>query len=395
MKKHILFIVENNTFPADKRVQPESIVAQEHGFRVSAISPASDWYKNKHEVIDGVEIYRYRRLFNNEGKNRYIFEYINSLLWEFLLSIKIFVKNPFQIIHSANPPDHIFLIAFIYKVFGVKYIFDHHDLAPELYLTKYGAKKDLFYKVQYLFEKLSCKFASAILSTNETYKNLVVQRHGIKAAKVFVIRNDPQLDAFNNRVIPKISGQNGKIKLLFLGTINSQDGVEILIKALYHLVRFHNERNFICNVLGEGDAFESVKNAAAKYQLEKYIKFKGWIKEKQTILNYLFSSDICIEPAPFNELNRHSTFIKVMEYMAAGKPVVAFDLKETRYSTDANAMLVAKSDIEGFARAIKKLIDDPILREKMGRSGLERIRTGLNWENASINLRKAYDSLNV
>jgi glycosyltransferase involved in cell wall biosynthesis len=246
-----------------------------------------------------------------------------------------------------------------------------------------------------LFEKLSCKFASAIVSTNETYKKLVVRRHGVKAEKVFVVRNDPHLDAYKHNLTPKFSGYNGKIKLLFLGTINSQDGVDILIEALYHLVKFHNEKKFVCNILGGGDAFESVKNAVADYNLGEYVNFKGWIKDKQTIINYLLSSDICIEPAPYNELNRHSTFIKVMEYMAAGKPIVAFDLNETRYSTNANAILVPRNDIKEFANAIKQLIDAPALREKLGRSALERIQNTLNWDNAAINLRNAYDSLKV
>ena len=395
MAKHILFIVENNTYPSDKRVQPESLVAQKYGFKVSAISPTNKWYPKKYEVIDGIEIYRYHRLFGDKGKNKYIFEYINSILWELLFSIRIFIKRPFQIIHGANPPDFIFLIALLYKILGVKYIFDHHDLAPELYLTKYGGKKGTFYRVQFLLEKLSCKFANVIISTNETYKKLAVIRHRVKPAKIFVVRNDPDLKVYHQKPKSGIINPNGKIKLLFLGGINSQDGVEILIQALHYLVDIHKEKNFVCNILGRGDAFESVKNAAAGYHLEEYVDFKGWVKDRQTILNYLLASDICIEPAPDNELNRHSTFIKVMEYMSAGKPIVAFDLKETRYSTDANAMLVPKNDIKGFAAAIKQLIDDPGLREAIGRSALERIKNELNWENAAISLRNAYDSLGV
>jgi glycosyltransferase involved in cell wall biosynthesis len=395
MTKHILFIVENNTYPSDKRVQPESLVAQKYGFKVSAISPTNKWYPRKYEVIDGIEIYRYHRLFGDKGKNKYIFEYINSILWELLFSIRIFIKRPFQIIHGANPPDFIFLVALFYKIFGVKYIFDHHDLAPELYLTKYGGKKGLFYRAQFLLEKLSCKFANVIISTNNTYKKLAVARHWVKPKKIFVVRNDPDLKVYHQKPERGVSGPNGKIKLLFLGGINSQDGVEILIQALHYLVDIHKEKNFVCNILGRGDAFESVKNAAAGYHLEDYVDFKGWVKDRQTILNYLLSSDICIEPAPDNELNRHSTFIKVMEYMSAGKPIVAFDLKETRYSTDANAVLVPKNDIKGFAAAIKQLIDDPGLREAIGRSALARIKNELNWENAAISLRNAYDSLGV
>ena len=395
MKKHILFIVENNTYPSDKRVGPESLVAQKYGFKVSAISPVNRWYEKKYEVIDGIEIYRYRRLFKEKAKNRYIFEYLNSMMWILLLSIRIFIKKPFQIIHGANPPDFIFLIAALFKIFGVKYIFDHHDLAPDLYLTKYSKKKDLFYRVQYLFEKMSCKLGDVIISTNETYRRLAVSRHGAAPEKIFVVRNDPDIKVYNHKLRPKISSGNGKAKLLFLGGINSQDGVDILIEALNYLVNHHNEKNFVCNILGRGDAFESVKNAAVQYGLDKYINFTGWVMDKQTVIDYLLSSDICIEPAPYNELNRHSTFIKVMEYMSVGKPIVAFDLKETRYSTNENAILVPKNDIKEFAKAIKRLIDDPDLRKKIGTAALARIQNELNWENASRNLSKAYDYLNA
>jgi glycosyltransferase involved in cell wall biosynthesis len=395
MKKHILFIVENNTYPSDKRVGPESLVAKKYGFKVSAISPINRWYEKKFEVIDGIEIYRYRRLFKEKAKNRYIFEYLNSMMWIFLLSIRIFIKKPFQIIHGANPPDFIFLVAALFKIFGVKYIFDHHDLAPDLYLTKYSKKKDLFYRVQYLFEKMSCKLADVIISTNETYRKLAFSRHRAAPEKIFVVRNDPDINVYNHKLRPKNSSGNGKAKLLFLGGINSQDGVDILIEALNYLVNHHNEKNFVCNILGRGDAFESVKNAAVQYRLDKYINFTGWVMDKQTVIDYLLSSDICIEPAPYNELNRHSTFIKVMEYMSVGKPIVAFDLKETRYSTNKNAVLVPKNDVKEFAKAIKRLIDDPGLREKIGTAALARIHNELNWENATLNLKKAYDYLNA
>jgi glycosyltransferase involved in cell wall biosynthesis len=186
---------------------------------------------------------------------------------------------------------------------------------------------------------------------------------------------------------------NGKKVLLFLGGINAQDGVDVLLKSLYHLVNDLNESNFICNIVGGGDALPAAKNIARDLQLEPYVDFKGWITDKKKVQEYLSSAHICMEPAPDNELNRHSTFIKIMEYMCAGKPIVAFDLKETRYSAKNAAILIKPGDSLKFAAAVKKLMDEPILRDKLGSAGEKRIKEKLNWKNASRNLEKAYKSI--
>jgi glycosyltransferase involved in cell wall biosynthesis len=393
MKRHILFIVENSTFPSDVRVRRESEIAKKMGFSVSVISPASDIFRKKFEVIEGVEIYRHNTCSANAGKFGFVIEYLVAFIFEFLLSLKIFIKKPFHIIHTANPPDFSFLIGLFYKVIGVKFIFDHHDLAPELYLTLFSGKKDFFYKIQYLFEKLSCRFADAIISTNESYKKIVAKRHRVNPDKIFVVRNDPvaAVEIFDPKVFEHKS--NGRKKLLFLGTINPQDGVNLLLKVLYYLVNQLNEKSFICNIVGRGDSLDSAEQMAKSLELENYVDFKGYEADKGKVRDYLFSSDICLEPAPNNYLNRHSTFIKVMEYMSAGKPIVAFDLKETRYSTGGNAILVKDGQIKEFARAVQKLISDSDLREALGEAGKKRIIEKLNWESASLNLERAYNSI--
>lgn len=393
-EKHVLFIVENNAAPHDARVWPEALVAKKNGYDVTVISPDSELVRGKYEFLDGIEIYRHPKPGKTSGKIAFFLEYLNATYWEFLLSLKIYKHKPFQIIHAANPPDHLFILALFYKLFGVKFIFDHHDLSPELYLAKFSMKKDIIYRILNLCEKISCKLADAVVSTNYSYKKIVLKRHSIDPAKAFVVRNDPNLNDFCIKgEIP--NNKAGKKILLFLGSIGPQDGVDNLLKALYHLIYQLKENNFICYVVGSGEALPSVKALAKELELEKFVDFKGLILGRENIVKYLHQADICLEPAPDNEVNKHSTFIKIMEYMAAGKPIVAFDLPETRYSTNNSAKLIKPGDIASFALAIRELMDNSILRDKLGKKGNMRIQTKLNWDNASYNLKQAYDSLSI
>ena len=178
-----------------------------------------------------------------------------------------------------------------------------------------------------------------------------------------------------------------------MGSINTQDGIDVLLNALYYLKNRLNGKNFICNILGQGDSFDFAKKLTIELKLENFVNFTGWIFDKDKVKEYLYSSDICLEPAPYNEVNNHSTFIKIMQYMAAGKPIVAFDLKETRYSAKNAAMLIKPGDFFGFAAAVKKLMEESVLRDKLGKAGEKRIKEKLNWKDASRNLEKAYKSI--
>jgi glycosyltransferase involved in cell wall biosynthesis len=392
MKKHVLFIVENNAAPHDARVWPEALVAKKNGFDVTVISPANALVCGHHDIIDGIEIYRHPQPPKASGKIAFILEYVSATCWEFLLSLRIYKRKPFQIIHCANPPDHLFVLALFYKLFGVKYIFDHHDLAPELYLAKFSKNKDVMYRLLNLLEKISCKLADAVVSSNSSYKKIVIKRHLIHPHKVFVVRNDPKPENFTLQ--EKIQTDDaGKINLLFLGSIGPQDGIDNLLKALHYLVHKLEKRNFICRVVGGGESLAMAKDLAKALQLEPFMDFKGLILGRDKVLKYLHTADICLEPAPDNAVNRHSTFIKIMEYMASGKPIVAFNLPETRYSTNNSAILIEPGNIKNFALGIKKLMDDPNLRDMLGRKGKERIIGTLNWTNAASNLKQAYESL--
>ena len=402
-KQNILMIVENS-LPSDTRVRREAnTLSNFYNITVIAYKNGADKF---HEMVNNIEVFRIPKfnlvklnignkfLRSNINKIGYVLQYIYFTTLTTTMFLCLFIKRRFKIIHVHNPPDTLFFIGLLAKIFSIKFIYDHHDLAPELYLTRFSKRKDFIYKILILCEKLSCKLASVIITTNQSYKQIEIERHNINPDKIYIVRNNPIISECSLKDNNELKKPNNNKKiLLFLGSINPQDGIDVLLQSLHYLVNNLNETNFICYIIGDGDSLQLTKQIANELGLMNFIDFKGFISDREKIKEYLFLSDICVEPAPDNELNRHSTFIKIMEYMAASKPIVAFDLKETQFSADSSAILIPHDDVEGFARSIKKLLDEPELREKLGKTGLERIQKGFNWEITSLNLIEAYKSL--
>ena len=388
---HILFIVENSTVPPDVRVWREARFARARGFRVSVIAPRTADHPREHETIEGIDIYRHPVCERGSGKWAQLAEYGSALAHEAWLSLKVFRRHPFQIFHGANPPDHVFMIALLFRMLGVRFVFDHHDLAPELYLSKYGGRKNIFYHGLRLMERLSCRTAHAVVSTNRSYKRHVVAAHGIDPGKVFIVRNDPEATQEPTLVAPRTDAAH--TRLLYLGSINTQDGVDLLVRSLHLLAYELGERDFRCDIIGDGDALERVRALSAELGMDRYLQFPGFVQSKKAVLAHIRSADICLESAPLNELNAKSTFIKVMEYMSQAKPVVAFDLPETRFSTAGAAVLVPPNDVCAFARAVQALMHDPARRAELGRLGRQRIVNELNWGRSAGSLSRTYASL--
>lgn len=402
----ILMLVECN-FPRDVRVLKEADTLRKAGYKISVIAVREGGEKAT-ENVNGIRVYRIPKITvfqdNKSGLPRlsmlfhrpkmvagYILEHVYFTMACFLLSLYISVREGFDVIHAHNPPDTLFILAAFYRFLGKKFVFDHHDLAPELYLTKMSGKEDIIYKTLILSEKLSCKISQIVISTNQSYKHIVMTRHHIKSDKVYIVRNDPIMSEFSFQEDSRKAGD--RKRLLFLGSINPQDGVDILLRILHYLVNELYTRDFSCLIIGDGDSLPSVKQVARELHLDDFVEFTGLIHDRKKVCDYLHSADICIEPAPENALNRHSTFIKVMEYMAAAKPIVAFDLKETRYSANGAAILVPPGEIKEFAFSVKNLLEDASRREKLGKAGLERIKNELNWGKAAFNLTEAYRSV--
>jgi glycosyltransferase involved in cell wall biosynthesis len=393
MKKHILFVVENNSYPADVRVRNEAEAAKEFGYDVTVIAPVSEQTPSVYQNINGIDVYRHYIPFEAKGKSGFFIEYSCALFWEFILALKIYLKKPFHYIHSANPPDHVFIIALLFKLAGVKYVFDHHDISPENYIAKFG-KKDLFFNFLLLFERLTFKCADIIISTNESYKKLAVSRGRKPPQRVFVVRNGPNLSRVHY-MKPNISYRNGfDYMVAYVGAIGSQEGLENLLYAIEYIVYKRRIENTKFMIIGRGPQLDELKAVSKRLNIEKFVTFTGYIPYRE-FYEILATSDICINPEHRNEFTDRSTMLKIMDYMVCGKPIVQFKTTEGKFTAGNSAIYVENNDNIEFAEAIVALLNDPCKRREMGQVGKNRIECKLKWDLQKANLRKAYEHLEL
>jgi glycosyltransferase involved in cell wall biosynthesis len=405
----VLMLVENS-FPADARVRNEAFTLAKNGFQVSVIALRKTTEPLR-EIVNGVSVYRIPRItlfkkLPDAASSRvrallrklqvvvgYFVEYIYFTSACLLGSFYVAAREGFDVVHAHNPPDTLFVVGAVHRLFGKKFVFDHHDLSPELYLSRYRKTTDgPVSRTLRLLEKLSLKLADIAIATNESYRAIDIQRHAIDPDRVFVVRNGPDLARV--RLVgpdaPLMSMR--KTILCYVGAMNPQDGIDYLLRALDHLVRHLKRTDFHCVLIGEGDSREGLESLALELGLDRYVQFTGFIPDED-MMRYLSTADICLDPNPSSPLNDVSTWIKVMEYMALGKPIVSFDLKETRISAGEAALYVTPNDETEFARAIARLMDDPAKRSTMGAHGRTRVQDELNWNVTSQNLLKAYARL--
>ena len=391
MREKVLIIVENASVPLDPRVWKEALALREANYDVTVLSPKYKGYTKGYELIDGIHIYRHPMPKEGNGAFAYIWEYCCALFWEFLLSWWIYFRRGFNVIQACNPPDTIFLVALPFKLFGVKFIFDHHDVNPELYLAKYE-RKDFLYKVLVWLEKMTFLASDVVIATNDTYKEIAVTRGRRAPDRVFVVRNGPNLTTFRP-VAPNPSLKYGKPYLVgYVGVMSAQDGLDILlgvaeyIKALGRL-----DVHFTC--VGSGPAFTELQEMVIEKNIGDIVNFTGRIPDKD-LLEILSTADICVNPDKPCRMNDISTMIKIMEYMAMGKPIVQFDLKEGRISAqDASLYCDKENQVADFAEKILWLVDHPEERRRMGEFGYTRVQTKLAWSYSVGNLLAAYEKV--
>jgi len=375
-KKHILIVVENLPVPFDRRVWQEATTLKNAGYDISIICPVMKGYDKRHEVIEGIRIYRHPLLLEASGAMGYLLEYGSALFWEFILSVKIFLRNKFQIIHGCNPPDLIFIVALFYKIFGVKYIFDHHDINPELFIAKYN-RKGFLYKLMLLFERLTFKTASASIATNNSYKEIAIRRGKMPESRVQVIRSGPNLNKLKI-MEPVEKYKKGRTFLVgYVGVIGEQEGIDLLLDSVKIITDKRKDIQFA--VVGGGTDFERVVKLSEELGLEEFVNFYGRVDDMK-LLEILNTSDVCVNPDKPTEMNNLSTMNKIMEYMALKKPIVQFDLKEGRFSAQEASLYSENWNVNDFAEKIIQLIDNENLRKKMGDFGFEKVKNELNWD---------------
>jgi glycosyltransferase involved in cell wall biosynthesis len=389
----VLMLVENISAPSDRRVWPEAKALHDAGYQVCIISPKGVGRdEESYACIDGIFIYRYRLHVTGNKYVSYIMEMAISLLMTFLLSLKVLFRHGFDVIHAANPPDLFFLIGLFYRPLGKKFLFDQHDLTPELFKVKFHGRMKWLYRLQLFLEACSYRSAHLVITSNVSQKQFAIERGHCRADKVFVVRNGPNMK-YIKPVSPEPELKGGRPYLLaYVGVMSIQDGVEYTLYALHDLIHKRGRRDVSLVLLGDGSNGPELRRLAHELQLEAYVNFTGWA-ESSDVLRYLTVADVGLVPDPQNGLNEYSTMIKTMEYMAMGIPIVSFDLTETRYSAEEAALYATPNLPEDFANKIETLLDDQELRFKMGKLGRKRVEEKLSWDHAKQELLLAYKML--
>ncbi len=384
--KHILIVVENLPVPFDRRVWQEANTLKDAGAKVSIICPIMKGYTARYEVINDIEIYRHPLPLEARGALGYLLEYSAAIYWEFVLSWKIFFKKRFHVIHGCNPPDLIFFTSLFFKPFGVKYLFDHHDINPELYIAKYD-KKGFFYNLMILFEYLTFQTASYSIATNESYKEIAIKRGKMKPERVQVVRSGPKLDRLK-LLSPEDQYKKGRKYLIgYVGVIGEQEGIDLLLDSVKYIVTRRNDVQVA--IVGGGTDVEKLKQLSIDMGLNDYVDFYGRVSD-EVLVAILNTADVCVNPDKPTEMNNLSTMNKIMEYMALKKAIVQFDLKEGRFSAQRASLYAANDSTDDFAEKIIYLLDNEKIRNEMGEYGYNRVLTELSWEFESKKLVDVY-----
>lgn len=385
----VLMLLENNPFPQDVRVRQEAKALVTAGYEVSVICPSAKGQKWI-DTVDGVTVYRYPAPPSINRMMGYLLEYGYSMVAIFGLSLWVAIRQGIDIVHAHCPPDLFVFMGIFYKAFGKRFVYDHHDLAPELYSTRFSGKpKGLFYNVLIWLEKLSCRFADCVIATNQSYKQVEMERGRVPEERIVIVRNGPDLDQLGQTDPATRNRFNGITAVVYAGVMGYQDGLDYLLRALACLRDDLGRADFVCTLVGDGDASKSLDALVAQLSLANHVVFTGWVTPSE-VVQYLSAADICVAPEPDDAYNNLSTAIKLMEYMAMSKPIVAFDLREHRITAQEAALYARPNDEFDFARKIADLIDDPNLRHRLGRSGRFRVETQYAWHHQERHLLKAY-----
>ncbi|TAM83689.1 MAG: glycosyltransferase WbuB [Acidobacteria bacterium] len=385
----VCIIIENLTVPLDRRMWQEARTLAEAGYRVSVVCPTGRGFEQTYEVREGIEIYRHS-LWEASGPFGYFLEYAMALASEFRLALKAYRRTRFRIIHAANPPDTIFLIALFFRLFGVRFIFDHHDLNPELYEAKFG-RRGMFYRFVCLAERLTYRTATVSIATNESYREIALTRGGMRPERAFIVKSCPDLKNISVGP-PRPELKNGRrLMVVYVGVMGPQDGLDLLLESIRHIVQTAGRDDVAFVLIGSGPETRNLKAWASGHGLDSSVKFTGRVPDAE-MWAYLSSADFGVAPDPKNPMNDKSTMNKILEYMAFGLPVVLYDLTEGRRSAGDAALYARPNDPEDFARQMIKLLDSPELRSTLGARARKRIEEILNWDIEKRELLRAYET---
>jgi glycosyltransferase involved in cell wall biosynthesis len=390
--RNILIIVQNLPVPFDRRVWQEATSLRRHGFGVAVICPKKGKCTSAYERLEDVDIYRYPLIYEaNKGVAGYFFEFVYCWLASLWLALKAYAHRPFQAIHACNPPDTFFALALLFRPLGVKFVFDHHDLCPEMYLAKGRSRTGMLYRALLTLERMTLRSADAVIAVNASHRTIALRRGGIPDERITVVRSGPRCN-WADIHSPSPELKRGRPHMvLYLGEMCEQDGVDHLLHAI-QAYRTMAPDDTLFAFVGGGPDQPRMKAKAEEMGLGPMVHFTGRIPDED-LWEYLSTADLCVDPDPFTEWSNMSTMNKIIEYMAFGRPIVAFDLVENRRSAESAAVYVEGNDDAALGRAMRELLLDVEQRRNMSQFGRARFREELAWENSEQRLIATYRQL--
>jgi glycosyltransferase involved in cell wall biosynthesis len=390
LKKHIVILVENLPVSFDRRVWQEACALTEAGYKVSVVCPRTDRHPQFRESLEGVEIYRHP-LPEAEGKIGYFIEYPCALFFQFIITFWVWLRGGIDAIHACNPPDLLWLVALPFKIFGVKFVFDHHDICPELFSTKF-AKGGFLHKLMFWLEKQSFNLADKSIATNKSYQEVAINRGNMAPEDVYIVRSAPDLKKFD-RLREELKDEieeKGYIQVGYVGVMGNQEGIDLLLETAKIIKEKGEDIKFV--LIGSGPAAGKLPKLSRKMDLADTVEFTGRISDRD-LVHRLMESDICVNPDLATPMNDKSTMNKIMEYMSVKKPIVQFNITEGRYSAKNASLYAAENNPQDMADKIINLANNPARREQMGEHGRNRLEKNLSWQKQKKTLKKLYSDL--
>jgi glycosyltransferase involved in cell wall biosynthesis len=390
--RRVLILIENLSFPMDRRMRQEAASLRGAGYEVTVISPKGELGERAtFEVVDGIRVYRYPLYWEGNNGFTYLVEYSWALLCTLTLTLWVALRHGVDVVHAANPPDLLFLAAWPLKLFGKKFVYDQHDLCPELIEAKFG-NRGFFYRLILFLEKLSYRSGDLVIATNQSYYEIAKKRGRVRPQNLCIVRSGPDVRRFTfTRVRPELK-EGFPFLVVYLGVMAKQDGVDRVVRVAHELKHIRTRKDILFVAIGRGERWEELKQLAQDLDVASIMRFPGRLPDAE-VMDYLSTADLCLAPDPPVPMNHFSTMNKILEYMACKKAIVSFDLIESRRSAGAAAVYVLKDEVESFADAIENLLADPARCIALGELGYQRVTDELSWQHSEEALLEAYARL--
>ncbi|MGH3684402.1 MAG: glycosyltransferase family 4 protein [Pseudonocardiaceae bacterium] len=391
-QRHVCIVVQNLPVPFDRRVWLECQALRDAGYEVSVVCPQGRG-DPRYQVLDGVHLFKYRAFPPITRQVMFLAEYGYSILATLVNLARAWRRRPFDIVQVCNPPDVLWAaVAPFTLLFGVTMVFDQHDLCPELYQSRFAAPSALPYRALLLTERITYALAEHVIATNNSYRRLAITRGRKRGSAVTVVRTGPDPDKMRRGKPDPALRRGHRYLLAYLGVMGPQDGVDLALRAMHHIVHRCHRSDVALTLIGDGDAGKELRRLATELQLDDYVEFTGRAPD-ELVARILSTADIGLSPDPKNPLNDLSTMNKTMEYMAFELPVVAFDLLETRVSAQEAATYAEPNLVEHYADTILDLLKNETRRKEMGAAGRRRIEEILSWQHQVPQYVGVYDRL--